>query len=169
MNNEEKSSKRSKLKERIKTITIIILIIIIIILLLRSCNCENNLGNQYDDGSGNGMQIIEDDDVTLQDTSNGTIRIKMNPIITINDGVMEDLNFCNYNENRLLKLKIIVGDNCLYESGYISEGEILKGDLIDVSSIEKGEQDAIAEVFSFTCEEKLVSQTNVAFKLNYVS
>ena len=169
MNNEQhNSSDKRKLKERLKTITIIVLIIIIIILLLRGCNSEINSGTQYD-GGNNEMQIIEDKDTSLQDTTNGTIRIKMNPIVTVKGGSMEDLNFCNYNENRLLKIEIIVGDECLYESGYIKEGEILKGDLIDMNTIEKGERDAIAQVYSFTYEEELISQTTVAFKLNSVS
>ena len=160
MNNEKDySSRKGKLKERIKTITIIVLIIIIIILLLRGCSGEPN----------NTTQIIDDDKTTLQDTTGGEIRIKFSPVVTISNGVMEELNFCNYNENRILKLKIMVNGDYVYESKQINAGEILVSDLINTKSLQRGENEAIAEVYSYTSEGELMGQTNVEFKLDYGS
>ena len=92
-----KEEKRRKWKERLKTVIIIVLIIIIILLLLRGCECE-----------GVKTAVIDESkQVELQDTSTGKVRIKMSPQVNIEKGIMQDLDFCNYNENRLLKIKII--------------------------------------------------------------
>ena len=102
----------------------------------------------------------------LKDTSDGQIRIKMNPFITINDGMMEDMGFGNYNENRLLKIKIKVGDEYIYESDYIKPSQVLEGDMLDNLDIDDGTSDAIAEVYSYTTDGTFIGQTNVALKLN---
>lgn len=145
----------SKVREKIKTWVIIVLIIVIAIMLIRGCNDE-----------GEKTVISEDKEVELKDTSDGQIRIKMNPVITINDGMMEDMGFGNYNENRLLKIKIKVGDEYIYESDYIKPSQVLEGDMLDNLDIDDGTSDAIAEVYSYTTDGTFIGQTNVALKLN---
>ena len=161
------SSKACKMKERIKTIIIIVLIIIIIILLLRGC--EGVSHNGTDDGNNNTTQIIVDDKETLHDTTDGNIRIKINPNIKIKNGMMEDLNFCNYNEDRILKLKIMVDNQSAYESGEIGAGEILKSDYLNTNVLKEGSNNAIAQVYSYSEARELLSQTNVAVSLEMIS
>ena len=154
-----KEEKRRKWKERLKTVIIIVLIIIIILLLLRGCEGECAKTAVIDEGK----------QVELQDTSSGKVRIKMSPQVNIKKGIMQDLDFCNYNENRLLTIKIINDDKSIYESPFINSGDVLKGDYINVKSLAKGANDAVAEVYSYDLNRKLMGQTNVKFILNYIS
>lgn len=152
----EKAEKDKKLKERFKTILIIILIIIIILLLLRRCEGETSKE----------AVIVEDTTVELKDTSDGNIRVKLNPVIDVKDGVLENLDFSNFNEERLLKIKIKVDDKYIYESDFIKPSEILERDYIEDNNIELDGKEAIAEIYSYTTDKEMVGQTNVVIKLN---
>lgn len=152
----EKTEKDKKLKERFKTILIIILIIIIILLLLRRCEGETSKE----------AVIVEDTTVELKDTSDGNIRVKLNPVIDVKDGVLENLDFSNFNEERLLKIKIKVDDKYIYESDFIKPSEILERDYIEDNNIELDGKEAIAEIYSYTTSKEMVGQTNVVIKLN---
>jgi len=111
--------------------------------------------------------VIENNDKEeLTDTSTGMIRIKINPFITIKNGTMQNLNFCNYNEDRLLVCKIKVNDTYIYESDYVDEGNILKGDYIETGCLEKGGNEALAEIYSFSKEKEPMGQTNVKIVLS---
>ncbi len=152
----ENESKGKKLKERFKTILIIVLIIIIILLLLRGCN-----GTDSKDAV-----ITEDKTVELNDTSDGNIRVKLNPVVDVKDGVLQNINFSNYNEERLLKIKIKVDDKYIYESDFIRPKEVLEQDILKDNDIELDGKEAIAEVYSYTTDKEMVGQTNVVIKLN---
>lgn len=154
-----KDDKKRKLKERVKTIIIILLIIIIIILLLRG----------YDGFAFRTAVIEENTQVEMQDTSSGKVRIKMSPQVNIKQGTMQDLNFCNYNSDRFLKVKIVNNDKNIYESPMIKSGDILVGDCIDVRTLKKGTNDVVAEVYSYNLDKELMGRTNVKFILNYIS
>ena len=138
------------------TILIIILIIIIILLLLRRCEGETSKE----------AVIVEDTTVELKDTSDGNIRVKLNPVIDVKDGVLENLDFSNFNEERLLKIKIKVDDKYIYESDFIKPSEILERDYIEDNNIELDGKEAIAEIYSYTTSKEMVGQTNVVIKLN---
>lgn len=146
---------KGKNKERIKTIIIAILIIIIILLLLRGCGA----------GSESGSVIKEDNQVVLNDNSSGQVRIKLNPVIDVKDGVMENLNFCNYNEDRLLKVKIKVDDEYIYESDYIKPKEVLESDIIKENNLKLDGKEAIGEIYSYTTDKEFIGQTNVVLQL----
>ena len=146
---------KGKNKERIKTIIIAILIIIIILLLLRGCGA----------GSESGSVIKEDNQVVLNDNSSGQVRIKLNPVIDVKDGVMENLNFCNYNEDRLLKVKIKVDDEYIYESDFIKPKEVLESDIIKENNLKLDGKEAIGEIYSYTTDKEFIGQTNVVLQL----
>lgn len=152
----EGKTKEGKTKERLKTILIIVLIIIIIILLLRSCNTQQVKT----------AVITENESVVLNDTSSGNIRVKLNPEVDVKDGVLQNLNFSNFNEDRLLKIKIKVDDEYVYESDYIKPKQVLEGDIIKDNDIEFNGKKAIAQIYSYTTDKQLVGQTNVEIKLN---
>ena len=152
----EKSTKRNKLKERFKTVLIIVLIIIIILLLLRGCNGEGS----------NKAVITEDTTVELKDTSDGNIRVKLNPVIDVENGLLQNLNFSNFNEERLLKIKIKVDGEYIYESDFIKPSEVLEKDYIKANNIELDGKEAIAEIYSYTIDKEMVGQTNVVIELN---
>lgn len=152
----EKSIKRNKLKERFKTVLIIVLIIIIILLLLRGCNGDESKQ----------AVIVEDTTVELKDTSDGNIRVKLNPVVDVENGLLQNLNFSNFNEERLLKIKIKVDDEYIYESDFIKPSEVLEKDYIRDNNIELDGKEAIAEIYSYTIDKEMVGQTNVVIELN---
>ena len=152
----EKSIKRNKLKERFKTVLIIVLIIIIILLLLRGCNGDESKQ----------AVIVEDTTVELKDTSDGNIRVKLNPVVDVENGLWQNLNFSNFNEERLLKIKIKVDDEYIYESDFIKPSEVLEKDYIRDNNIELDGKEAIAEIYSYTIDKEMVGQTNVVIELN---
>lgn len=152
----EKSTKRNKLKERFKTVLIIVLIIIIILLLLRGCNGDESKQ----------AVIVEDTTVELKDTSDGNIRVKLNPVVDVENGLLQNLNFSNFNEERLLKIKIKVDDEYIYESDFIKPSEVLEKDYIRDNNIELDGKEAIAEIYSYTIDKEMVGQTNVVIELN---
>ena len=116
--------------------------------------------------SVDGVYAVEENPAEeLNDSASGSIRIKLSPTVTVKNGVMQDLNFCNYNEERLMSCKIMVGGQCAYESGFLVEGKILTGDFIDTELLQTGEQEALAEIYSFDLEKKPIGQTNVKIKL----
>ena len=146
---------KNKNKERIKSIIIVILIIIIILLLLRGCGAGNESSSV----------IKEDSNVVLNDNSSGQVRIKLNPVIDVKDGVMENLNFCNYNEDRLLKVKIKVDDKYIYESDFIKPKEVLESDIIKENNLKLDGKEAIGEIYSYTTDKEFIGQTNVVLQL----
>jgi hypothetical protein len=152
----EKSTKGNKLKERFKTVLIIVLIIIIILLLLRGCNGDESKQ----------AVIVEDTTVELKDTSDGNIRVKLNPVVDVENGLLQNLNFSNFNEERLLKIKIKVDDEYIYESDFIKPSEVLEKDYIRDNNIELDGKEAIAEIYSYTIDKEMVGQTNVVIELN---
>lgn len=145
-----------KLKERIKSIVIIALIIIIAILLYQSCNAKET----------ETAVITENKEVLLNDNSSGNIRVKLNPSVEIKEGVLQNLNFSNYNEDRLLKIKIKVDDEYIYESDFIKPREVLERDLIKENNLNLDGKEAIGEVYSYTTDKELVGQTNVVININ---
>ena len=148
--------KENKAKERIKTLVIIILLIVIVILLLKGCVGERK----------NSAIITKDENVELNDTSSGQIRVKMNSSIDVENDILKNLDFGNYNENRLLKIKIKVDDEYIYESDFIQPGEVLEGDLLKKVKLKEGVSSAIGEVYSYTIDKELIGQTNVVLQLN---
>lgn len=152
----ENNMKEHKIKERVKSVLIIVLILIIIILLCKGCFGK----------SDNAPVISENEEVVLNDTSDGNIRVKLNPSVDVKEGFMQNLNFSNYNEDRLLKIKIKVDDEYIYESDYIKPREVLEGDIIKDNNLDLDGKEAIGEVYSYTTDKELVGQTNVVIKLN---
>lgn len=145
----------------------IVIIIILLLLLLASLTAVLIINNQHMQ-PGKTAVIEQTEEKMLTDTSGGQIRIKINPSVTVKDGTMQNLNFYNYNENRLLKCKIRCGEDYVYESGFVEEGSILKGDFVDITQLKSGENQAVAEVYYYTSEEELLGQTNVKIVLDLV-
>lgn len=96
----------------------------------------------------------------------GTIRISVEPSVTIKNGTMQDLNFFNTNKNRLMSIKIYTqeGDkikDLVYTSPKIKTGTAIAGDFIDTSKLTKGTNKATVEVYCYDLEENLIGRTNV--------
>ena len=148
-------------KERAKTATIITLIVIILILLailLSALNRADGITTAYIEKA-----LAEE----ITDNSDGTIRIKINPEVTIKNGVMQDLYFANYNETRLLQCKIVSNGAVVYDSGFVQTGDVIVGDYVKTDKLVKGKNEALAEIYSYNYEEKLISQTNVEIALYF--
>lgn len=158
-NPNEQEEKKDK-----KIIIIILLLIIILLIGVLGFTVVKMMNNNPTPGQ---TAVIEQDDETeLNDAdATGQIRIKINPVINVKNDTMQNLNFCNYNEGRLLQCKIKVGEDYVYDSGFLKEGEILKGDFVDMKYLKSGENEAMAEVYSYTLDEEPIGQTNVKVTL----
>lgn len=146
-----------------KTLIIILIIVIAALAVALGFTVVHMLN---DNGPSRTAVIEQDNDTDLNDVdTTGQLRIKINPVIKVKNDTMQNLNFCNYNEGRLLQCKIKVGDNYVYDSGLLEEGEILKGDFVEMKHLKKGENEALAEIYSYSPEEEPIGQTNVKITL----
>lgn len=105
------------------------------------------------------------EEVHSADTT-GTVRISVSPTITVKDGTMQDLNFFNTNENRLMAIKLYTQkdgeiQDIIYDSPKIETNKVIAGDYVDTSKLEKGSNTVMAEVFYYDLDENLIGQTNV--------
>jgi len=153
----------SKTIRRQRGVIVLLLIIVFVLLVLLCVRCENQ------PVPGTTAVIEHKEDIILTNPDNGSIRIKINPAITVKGSTMQDLNFANYNENRLLRCRIMTGEEYIYDSGFISSGDMLKGDFINAEYLVSGSNEAIAEVYSYDTSENLLGQTNVKITLNLTS
>lgn len=112
--------------------------------------------------------VMKTDEALEKPDETGKVRVKMNTYIDIYEDTLQSVDFYNLNHNRLLKLKITVDGNNIYESEYINEGEVLEADLADTSKLPKGETEALAEVYSYTLDRELIGQRNVEITLNNI-
>jgi hypothetical protein len=145
-------------KNKILLIVIVLLLIIIGIGILLYLN--------QDDGVSKTAVIQTDTKEELNDPSSGNLRIKICPVVTVKDDTMQNLNFANYNQDRLLECKIKCGGKYVYDSGYLPQSKILVGDFVDTSGLSKGENEALAEIYSYSLDKKPIGQTNVELTLN---
>lgn len=143
-----------------RMIILILLAAVFVLLILLCVQCENQ------PPAGATAVIEHEDDVVLTKPENGSIRIKINPAITVKGSTMQNLNFANYNEDRLLRCRILLGEEYIYDSGLIASGDMLKGDFINAESLATGVNEAVAEVYSYDTEENQLGQTNVKITLN---
>lgn len=154
----------SKKKERLLSAALILALLVILILLLQQCG-------QPEVVPGMTAVIEKAPETELNDAAGGSIRIKLSPSVTIKNHTLQNLNFCNYNEDRLMYCRILCRDVCIYESGYLKEGEILVGDLLNhegkelIDSLGTGQQEALVEVYTCSLEKEPAGQTNVKIKL----
>lgn len=148
-----------------KTKTLIIILIIVIAALAAALGFTV-VHMLNDNGSSRTAVIEQDNETDLNDVeTTGQLRIKINPVINVKKDTMQNLNFCNYNEGRLLQCKIKVGDNYVYDSGLLEDGSVLKGDFVETKYLKKGENEALAEIYSYSPEEDPIGQTNVKVTL----
>lgn len=144
----------------------ILIIIILIILLIASIIAGTVIYiNKPVQGA---TAVIQKQNEELTDNSGGRVRIKINPFVTVKDNTMQNLNFCNYNEDRLLKCKLKLKDSYIYESVLLQEGSLLEGDFVDTTKLKKGENEVLAEVYSYNTDGTLMGQTNVIIVLNLI-
>lgn len=107
---------------------------------------------------------IANETVETYDTSDGNVRLRITTDITVKDGVMTNLDFGNVNKDRIMDCAIKIDDNCVYQSPKIETGKKIVSDKIDISSLEPGTYEAVAEIRSYT-GENLSGQTNIGVNL----
>ena len=150
----------------VKERKIYIITIIILAFMLTAASGMMLIQQEKIKAAGHTAVIEQNYEEIMTDNTDGIIRIKINPFVTVSDGTMQNLNFCNYNEDRLLKCRIKVEDKYVYESDFIEEGRILKGDFVKTDLLESGENEALAEIYSFSKTKEPMGQTNVKIILN---
>jgi flagellar basal body-associated protein FliL len=110
--------------------------------------------------------VIQDGTEELNDPDTGNLRISINTDVTVMDDTMQNLNFANYNKNRYLRCRLKYGNDYIYDSGLLGENKVLVGDFVDTDKLEKGDNDIIAEVYSYSLDEEEIGQTNVQLVMN---
>ena len=153
----EEKKKDHKMKGCLKSSIILIVLITIIILLVFFCWCQKEDEN-------NDKVILDKESIQFDGTyeGDGTVNLYQTEMDSVK--VLENLEFGDYNEERLLKIKIKAEEEYIYESDYLKPEEVLKEDIIQASDIEKIGGSVIAEIYSFTEEKELIGQTNVVIK-----
>ena len=145
---------------RHQTIIVLTLLVAVFILLMLCVQCECI-------PTASGTAVIDhEDDVTPIKPQNDSIRIKINTAITVKGSIMQNLNFANDNEDRLLRCRIVHGGECIYDSGLLACGDMLKGDFINAVSLASGINMAVAKIYSYDMSENLQSQTDVNVSLD---
>ena len=120
--------------------------------------------------SGNDLRtsktaVIVQTDEELNDMSSGQIRVRINSAVQIYEETMQDLAFANLNQDRQLQCKIKVGDTYVYNSGLIQSGDIIQADVVDISALKQGKNQATAEIYSYDMDKELIGQTNTIIDL----
>ena len=120
--------------------------------------------------SGNDLRtsktaVIVQTDEELNDMSSGQIRVRINSAVQIYEETMQDLAFANLNQDRQLQCKIKVGDTYVYNSGLIQSGDIIQADVVDISALKQGKNQATAEIYSYNEDKELKGQSNVIIDL----
>jgi hypothetical protein len=159
MNNMENTEEEKKNKKKA--------LIFIIILLLAVMAVEGALLYKKLTYTGASVTaVIQDGTEELNDPDTGNLRISINTDVTVIDDTMQNLDFANYNKNRYLRCRIKYGNDYIYDSGLLPENKVLVGDFVDTDKLEKGDNDVIAEVYSYSLDEEEIGQTNVQLVMN---
>ena len=109
--------------------------------------------------------VIVQTDEELNDMGGGQLRIRINSAVQIYENTMQDLAFANLNEDRQLQCKIKVGDTYVYNSGLVKSGDIVQADVVDISALKQGKNQATAEIYSYNMDKELIGQTNTIIDL----
>ena len=109
--------------------------------------------------------VIVQTDEELNDMSSGQVRVRINSAVQIYEETMQDLAFANLNQDRQLQCKIKVGNTYVYNSGFVKSRDIVQADVIDISALKQGKNQATAEIYSYNMDNELISQTNTIIDL----
>lgn len=82
-----------------------------------------------------------------------------------NSKAMEDLGFGSFNENRLLKIKLRVGDEYVYESDYIKPSLLLDENYFENITDGMNVEKCVAEIYSYTVEGELVGMQEMELEI----
>ena len=156
--------------ENNKTQKIIIILLVLALLVAVGLLAMQLLGGEEELKGPSQTAVIEKNEAEeLTPQTAGQIRIKINPVVEVKNDTLQNLNFCNYNEERKLQCKIKVGEEYVYDSGRLEPGMELKGDWVaKPEALESGENEATAEIYSYDLEDNPIGQTNVNIVLNKV-
>jgi len=149
-------------KQKILTVLLIIALIVILILLMIQCQ-----GEPAYSGPSRTAVIEKNETEELTEPDSRSTRIVISPSVRIINETMQDLYFCNYNKERLLRCRIKVGEEYVYDSGMLEEGKELIGDFIKTDALMAGDNEALAEIYSYDLEENPIGQTNVNLILHW--
>lgn len=58
-----------------------------------------------------------------------------------------------------------MGNTYVYNSGFVKSRDIVQADVIDISALKQGKNQATAEIYSYNMDNELISQTNTIIDL----
>lgn len=58
-----------------------------------------------------------------------------------------------------------MGNTYVYNSGLVKSRDIVQADVIDISALKQGKNQATAEIYSYDMDNELISQTNTIIDL----
>ena len=76
-----------------------------------------------------------------------------------------DLGFGGYNENRLLKVKMKVGEQYIYESGYVKPSQVMDETFFEKIMKDVQSKECMAEIYSYTLDEELIGVQKMELRL----
>ncbi len=152
----ESTNEKSK-KQKILIIVLLIAVVLMGVWLFYALHA--------DDLRTSKTAVIVQTDEELNDMSSGQIRVRINSAVQIYEETMQDLAFANLNQDRQLQCKIKVGDTYVYNSGLIQSGDIIQADVVDISALKQGKNQATAEIYSYDMDKELIGQTNTIIDL----
>ncbi len=109
-------------------------------------------------------ETIDDEVPSLMDSSNSKDWEEFDVKENAKEELLNSTNFSKYNEDRLLKIKVKVDGQYVYESDFMEPEMILKGDFFDENGINIGGDNVIGEIYSYTRDKEFIGQTNVVIK-----
>ena len=145
---------KDKRKFDYKWLVIIALVVIIIILLLTKCDGRADIPVETV------ISANPESSSELEPEETGKVRLRVNSYIKVRNGKISDLEFANYNESLLMELTLISNERTLYESSRIEPGESIQEVRVDSTLLERGENDAIANIKYYKLDGTYEGETN---------
>ena len=137
-----------------KWILIALLIIIVIILLLTKCDGRAEIPIETV------ISANPDTEVQLEPADSGKVRVRVNSYIRVKNGKISNLEFANFNETLLMELTLVANERTLYESSRIGPGESIQEVRVDSQLLERGENEAIANIRYYQPDGTYDGETN---------
>lgn len=118
--------------------------------------------NRDDDSKIN--RYVEDTVVEDVNTDVSKTRFRFNTTVTVKKNTIQNLNFENVNEDKTMQIKIKCDDEYVFDSHSIEFGKKLTADVL-MKPLDKGDYDALAEVYTFNSDGEKTNQTNFNMKI----
>lgn len=102
--------------------------------------------------------LTGEDKVQLDGTYEGEETFEVNQNA---NSILENIGFGEFNKERLVKIKVKVDEEYIYESDFMKPEDVIKEDIMKDQSINVKGKHVVAEIYSYTTEKEFIEQTNI--------